>query len=321
MQIGTQQDGAVLAMLSIRETLYAVKEKSIYTVRLAEEIDPQRTNPTIPNSQQKLFSYGSDSPLVGRTLLTASELLDRSYLGQTFDQESGLAFAFEALKCLIAMDEIKSQVQASIEIAKVGELTRKPNGSITIPSVPDLRARCVAFIQQAQRSLSELLNVVKLFFGIDSGRRWFESLTELVEHRYGEEDGFADFMRHVLPFLQMVRTARNCVEHPKAVEYVTVTDFALQADGKVYLPTIEVVHQKHPLHVTPVLDFMNLVSDHASQVFEVMLAHLCEKNLRQLPMAEMHLVELPEEQRRYKYVRYAYRGRILTVEDNAATDD
>src|SRR5271170_7131131 len=44
---------------------------AIYRVQLADEIDPERTNIAVPNTHQKVLSYGTDFAYVRQTLMTA----------------------------------------------------------------------------------------------------------------------------------------------------------------------------------------------------------------------------------------------------------
>src|SRR5690349_12364125 len=78
MDIGTDgDDSAITDVISIDRTMYLVKERGLYTVRLADEIDPERTNLGIPDIQQRVLSVGSINPMVARTLLTADTLFDQ----------------------------------------------------------------------------------------------------------------------------------------------------------------------------------------------------------------------------------------------------
>jgi len=77
MEIGPS-GGRITEMVEIGERLHTVKTDSIYRIMLADEIDPGRTNINVPNSQQKVLDYGSDSPFVAKTLLTAKRYLRRA---------------------------------------------------------------------------------------------------------------------------------------------------------------------------------------------------------------------------------------------------
>ena len=71
MQIGTSEDGASSVMIDMDSALYVVKERAIYAIQLADQVDPERTNVFVPNTQQRLLSIGSHDPKVARIFLTA----------------------------------------------------------------------------------------------------------------------------------------------------------------------------------------------------------------------------------------------------------
>jgi hypothetical protein len=72
MQVGEDgDDDAISEMFPIGAALHFIKQKSIYAIELADQIDPERTNPAIPDTQRKFLSIGASDPVVARTLLTA----------------------------------------------------------------------------------------------------------------------------------------------------------------------------------------------------------------------------------------------------------
>jgi hypothetical protein len=80
VDIGTPDDqSAIKGFVKIDDELYIVKELGIYRFKLADEIDPDRTNAQIPNVQERLLQYGAATPFVGRTFLTASKLFDQKW--------------------------------------------------------------------------------------------------------------------------------------------------------------------------------------------------------------------------------------------------
>src|SRR5262249_56398562 len=104
MEIGTpDEQSAITAIFPIGDALYAVKERGIYEVKLADRIDPKRTNIAIPNTQQRVLNYGSDAPVVGRTLLTAKELFNPTYFTKNWTLTEPLRLCFEPLKNLPPM--------------------------------------------------------------------------------------------------------------------------------------------------------------------------------------------------------------------------
>src|SRR5438876_372279 len=98
MDIGTEDEGAITEMISTPEALLIVKERGIYAVQMADQIDPHRTNPVIPNTQQRVLPIGSSNLIVVRTLLTSHALFKKEMLGDDFDQQSAVRLAFALLK-------------------------------------------------------------------------------------------------------------------------------------------------------------------------------------------------------------------------------
>jgi hypothetical protein len=69
MNVGSPDDlSPITSMIVIGKMLYVVKASSVYQVRMADDINPERTNPSVPNTQQKILGVGSDSEVVGRTV-------------------------------------------------------------------------------------------------------------------------------------------------------------------------------------------------------------------------------------------------------------
>ena len=53
----------ITGMFGLGESLLIVKRKGIYAIKMADQIDPNRTNPNIPNTVQRFAPYGSDDLL------------------------------------------------------------------------------------------------------------------------------------------------------------------------------------------------------------------------------------------------------------------
>lgn len=309
MEIGTPDDqSAITAIFPIGDDLYVVKERGVYEVKLADRIDPNRTNIAIPNTHQRVLNYGSDAPVVGRTLLTAKELFNPTYLPRNLDLPQALRLCFETLKDLAAMLDVAVALeQDQLAATKAIEHSLQKGGAVALPAVGNIAARCKDFIQKADHSLQSLLGMVRVFYGKDAGRQWFEGFTKLASKRYGESDPFSQFLVGMLPFLKFIRNARNCVEHPKDSQRIVTRDFFPQADGTIKPPTIEIIHPDTSMRATPVSEFMGQVQEKLVAIVEQTIAFMCSKHVRP-PMAAfpVQIVEWPEENRWQKHVRYSY---------------
>jgi hypothetical protein len=308
VEVGADGDTSpITGMITIGGILHIVKSEGIYEIRLADEIDPQRVNPNIPNTQRRVLRLGSDSELVGRTLLTAKKLFDPKFVRPGVDCVGALSLAFEALKDLGSMSEIWAEIaRAQEKVVSIGEFKAKQDGSLVLQSIENIEVLCKTFSQKADHTLQSLISIVRLFYGNDAGRRWFESLTEIAEKQYGLEDPFSKYMRAALPFLRFVRNMRNCVEHPQHDQKIVVTDFALGVDGKIVPPTIEVVHKQSPQSPVLVVRLIADLTEHLSKVFETMIAFICDRNMQAMGAFDVQVVELSPESRTEKHVRFSY---------------
>ena len=71
----------IIDMGEINGALYLIGCSAIYRVQLADEIDPRRRNIAIPNTYQKVLSYGTEFPYVQQTLMTARRLFSTTCWG------------------------------------------------------------------------------------------------------------------------------------------------------------------------------------------------------------------------------------------------
>jgi hypothetical protein len=257
------------------------------------------------------LAYGSDSEIVGRTLLTAKNLFDPTHLGESFNHDRALVLTFGVLKDLVAMHEALVNLEEGENRAKksfdADRGRQGGGGPLRLPSVGDLTSQFKSYIQKAHHVLKSLLDIVKLFHGAGAAGGKFEALAKLVGQRYGENSRFALFMRAVLPALQFIWNVRTCVEHSKTSERVVIRDFYLDPESdSVIPPTIEVVHPKTPQPPVSITELMKHCTGNLVFIFEGMIAHLSDTNVRKIAGLEVRVVELPFDQRPSKNVRINY---------------
>lgn len=303
IDIGSEDDSSpVTEVIEIDGLLHAIKEGGIYVVKLADQIDPSRTDPNVPNVQQRILDYGSGSEVVRQTLVTADALLRNGMVAEHVNKNEVLSASLAAAKDLAAMADLFAQIAAEVSEVKPAEVK---NRSASLPTLRDLEPRVNTFIQKADHSLQSLMRIVRAFFGKDAGRNWFESLRDLVAHRFGETDVFTQYLTAVLLSLQSIRAVRNCVEHPHGGQKLILKNFSLQSNPLViFAPTIQVVHAKHPRPEVPLVEFLREVQHTVGTVFEEMLAGLCSKNLREFGVLKFGVVEIPAEKRGKSGVKY-----------------
>lgn len=299
--------GGITDMIEIDGALHMIGRSAIYRVQPADEIDPQRTNIAIPNTNQKVLDYGTEFPYVRMTLMTARRLFRNKVLGTDFCYKTAINLSYEALQELAAMHEIRNNLKTHCDKI-TQELKEFPveNRSMTVPSMGDVRGATKAFLQKSDHLLAALFNIAKLFYGDEIGKGMFEGLHHLICKKLGDDDPFSRFLESALPFLKFVRNARNAVEHPDHTKSVKVTDIRLLPSGMLSPPTVEVIHPETPQPPVPLLALMEHIADQLATVFERMLAQLCNTNVRPFGGMPIGVVEYIEEHQKIFKCRYGY---------------
>lgn len=268
----------------VGEALLMITEKCTYRIQMADQIDPDRKNPALPQTaQQKVFDHGAKSDLMRGTLLHAKVMFKDGF--QEIDIPRALSHSFDALSNLIAMRDLELAFAARVDAAaaKVGPGTLR-GSSLVLPAAGGVREDTKSFIQRADHFSHDLLQIVRLFYP-DMGKGW-QDFNSYVEKQYGPEDQMTKLLSKTVPILQLVRDTRDCLDHH--LKGVTILDFAAEPNGGVFLPSIEIDFKtsKHPRFSAAA--FMHEITEWMLEIFEQVTVHMCAKRLK--PFAGMPFV-------------------------------
>jgi len=308
MEVGAADDQSpIIEMFEIAGVLHIIKGKGIYQMLLADDVDPKRTNPLVPNTHQRVLAYGADEPMVWQTLLTARRLFKSQLLGSKFEYQRALDLTFEALKDVVAMHQMRLALAAELNgiISSLAERNTKNRG-MSIPAVADVRVKAETFLQKADHAIADLFEIAKLFYPNEIGQRWFESLLEVAKSKHGPDSELAKFLTVAIPFLKTIRNARNCIEHPKADQRIEVHNITLLPTLELRPPAIEIHHPNTPQPMMALDNFMMQVVEQIVGIFELMLSLLCSSNIKPFGVFEVQVVQYPPELQKAFRVRYGY---------------
>src|SRR5580704_4047407 len=235
LEIGTTDEGPVGSMTEIDDSLYIIKANAIYALKTADQIDRDRTNIELPKAiTRQVFAVGSDSEIVGKILLTAISLLDKgNHVREGVDARRAISIALDALTTVLTMTGMASEFMVAQEKACEKAAARAEQQ----PFLGAVKARCKAFMQQADHAAGALLDIIRLFYPDIKKTPW-DTLYQKIHQKLGDEDAFTKFLVTAVPFFKLVRNTRDCLEH-KNPKGVVVKDFEVHADGQVHPPTIE----------------------------------------------------------------------------------
>lgn len=299
-------DSAILEMISTGDRLLVVKGKGIYEVKLADEVDPKRTNINVPNTIQRVLPYGADDSWVGAVLLTGHQLFSSSCSPSIVAGNSAFGLLLEIAEDIAGADQLVKNYRAA-EGAATESLDPKirKDRSLVVPAIGNIESRCNEFLQRSDHALRELFRLVQTFYP-DVGSGGWEGLKKKIDGGLQDIDNFPQFLAETVPFLQMIRNARNCVEHPRPEQRLVVADFSLDSMNVLLPPMVEIIHPKTPLNRVSVSTFFTQTLQTIVSVVELMMVFLCARRVRPVGGFPVLVIEVPPQQRKYPHVRYGY---------------
>lgn len=294
-------------MISLGDRMLTITDKSVFETKLADQIDPGRTDINIPKAvQARVIAYGSDHAIVCQTLLTAKALLGEGWLKNGFDKQAGLRIALQAAEHLAAMSNAHALLKAEWERA-AAELHAMNANAPLLPGITDLTTRAENFIDSARKGLMLVVQLIELFHPKTSpNQAWRGSAERSLAQRLSSDAASRQFFDWVAAMIEAVNDFRNAGQHPDQTKRIIVTGFELAPGSVIRAPSIEIIHPKSPLKRLDLLTFMNELIRDIGLIFEGMIVLLCDESVRQLSKGiEIRVCRLPDNQAR-NGVRYVY---------------
>lgn len=298
----------ILMMVPTLEGLYSVRGKSIYLTRLADKIDPERTNIEVPDVHQKTLSYGMEQKIVSRILGTAHNLFSGNFLKAHISIDSAMS---EAMRFTCLLCEMKDQTdKITKEIHHFLERGINSGGSKgqIIPYTPDLKNSIDAFIRKAdflRQGMIDLLIKIYKPSSLSKKKGYLETIQESIIARHGDGHAYAIYYKSFKNTLSFLRNFRNNWEHPNEESKVILKDFDIYADGHIHVPCIQLVDPKTPQPEMDLTVFMGQMVDELTEQCEIFIGNLCSANAS-FGDFETTVLEIPEEKRRFSGARLGY---------------
>ncbi|MBK9949214.1 MAG: hypothetical protein IPP12_18820 [Nitrospira sp.] len=303
-------ESSISEMISTGDQLFVVKGKGIYEVKLADQVDPDRTNIHVPNTVQKILPYGADEPWIGSVVLTAHRLFSSSCTPNTVDGKKAFALVLKIAKELAGNYQlVETYLNAEAIITQSHVPKIRQDRSVVVPAIGDVDSRCKTFLQKSDHALKELFNLVQLFYPDIKTGMW-DRLKTKIDQEPQNIDNFSQFLEKAVPFLQFLREGRNCAEHPGPEKRLAVTDFSVDPKIQLLPPMLEIIHPTTPLSMRPVSAFFTQTLQTIVEIVELMPVFLCSRYIDQNSTFPVQIVELPPDRRFSPHVKYGYAVRM-----------
>lgn len=311
LEINTPDDDSEISeIISIPDRLLVVKGKGIYEIKLADQVDPERTNIAVPNTIQRILPYGAQDTWIAATVLTAKHLLQSPCLTSDINGAESLAVVVAIAEDIAGAHEMVEKYCSTENVATTSlELQIRRDRSVVIPAVGNIERRCKEFLQRSDHAARGLFRLVQMFYADVNSGGW-ESLKTKIDGESRDIDNFSQFLDETVPFLQLIRNARNCVEHPMPNQRLVTVDFSVDLRNVLLPPQIEIIHPNTPLEKMSLNVFFTQTLKDLVRVVELMVVFLCARHVETIESFPVQVMELPENRRRSPHVRYGY-GTII----------
>ncbi|WP_299904568.1 hypothetical protein [uncultured Paracoccus sp.] len=164
MQIGDENDGSISQMVNVANAdMYIIKKHAIFRVFLADDIDPERTNISIPNGHQRIASQGSDSEIVARSFLTANALFNSNQFDGPADVKQIIDLSIAVMKELLAAQNVESEFTRDRSNA-LAAFQQPKQRSVALPSVEGLNERLKTFVQKIEHANQAIYRFSQQFY-------------------------------------------------------------------------------------------------------------------------------------------------------------
>ena len=274
MAVGLKEEGNITEVLKFGDDrLLMLKAKAAYEIRMADSIDPDRTNPGIPNSQQRILSAGTDSSIVQDVLLNAKRLL-REDAFQNIQIGTAMEAALMATQEMLAMERLVVRLKGDYDEVVARYASVKLANGFMIPSIDDYSQTVKNYFNRADHVLQHLHRISRLFFKDFGGPEAFYKRERQAAHF---DSDYKPMFEKLVPAWMFVRESRNALEHPSMHKRLILRDFALEPDGTIYPPSIELVHPRFPQPRVLAIDLMDTTVETLRTLFPHWLAYLCSR--------------------------------------------
>lgn len=304
LDVGDDSDGAIQTLMNIGTRTFAIKDKSIYELIMADDLDPERTNIHVPNMIHKLvLNEGIESLVVSQVFLTASMFFKKGQFPEPL--------LLKVWELIVELTKEAMNLKKHIDDYYVKEVSAKERYDIeranksapALPTVVDLETSMKTIIQKAEHMyqiMIELASVILPQLKLKPLAH-FSSFSTTVTEMFGERHVFSIFLTDNLDFMKAIKEVRNGLDH--RVPKVSLKDYTFNPDTTISLPSISLNSKDAKFNAMPVTEYLNKLESIFSFA-EVLICHLANVTIRHMMGGEIK--EIPVETRRYKYVRYCF---------------
>ena len=260
-----------------------------------QALAPPHTRPVKPIEfvAQPLFSRGTSTPCIARTLPQTQELIgafpiDASRRVEIVEVSANVMSRLAA--CEDVAERVISQVAAGMEsIEREGLLVQAGGRATTLPSVLNLASEAEQFLYSAKLALRDIGGLFAAFYDQPFGHRYHKA-QQWATDTFGADDGLSRLLAEDSAWINQLLDMRNEVEHPKPPHGpLIIKNFELVGQRD----TLQVLQPVWHLRTAPaayIATDMRVLADNLLTFFEDLLT---DGLIRSAPGAPFSIREIP----------------------------
>jgi len=225
-------------------SLFCITGKSMFEILPADKIDPKNTEPETRHGYQKVFSVGTESAYVARTIIQAKSLLDSTVLRAGLDKKDIINHVWNCTKLLVACEASYYYIfsQTTELVAQCDEIIETGKRTKCIPSLPqvtDLDQHITSFLGNAKRFLEKTHELLCLFYDTPNAEANFQSYRAWMLANASESKEVNDLLEQDKEWIRHIAWCRNALDinHSKTHFKLEIQNFKLHPGNKFSSPS------------------------------------------------------------------------------------
>jgi hypothetical protein len=275
--------GTVIRMFTLRdERIYFIRENGVSSAQMADQIDPDRKNPNIPQVVQRSeIHYGATASFIQRTICTCVELFNKAHLPHNINADDAIIIAINAADSLANIQDNISLLQESE--ARVRQGLAAGNILLDIlPTTNGLKQNVESSISSMRKVAILSQSICDLFYPrIPKSETFSTHLRGKLIAQLGNQYPGQNMVDRNIKILETIFDYRNALVHEDDSKSLTIYDYEIDQSGSLVAPTLEIKHRSSPQSRVDAREFLSHWLDAISIAFETYVAFLCDRNVTQ----------------------------------------
>jgi hypothetical protein len=293
------QEHRIKHMLTLEGQLLIFSTTGIFRALTADTIDPERTYPDTRHSHEKMYSIGTSSGLVARTIIQFKEILDLA-IQNAHRKEVLVAQVWHCTKLLLECEKSHYHIYKHTMdlLPKCDEIIEANKAKFSIPAlpkIPDLNTQVSDFFMNGKLFLVETYRFLNEFFGLPfdgKNASHFDKHQKWIRERLGEQHPICKLLFEDENWIRIVSECSNAIRHPEKGQRVEVENISLKPGNKFSGPAWKYDLSKKGLgkqdYFTDVIHNFDVYQHNLTTFFEEILLLSIQDTLKDSPILALY---------------------------------